>query len=67
LYPQFRSYIRAEDQKDKCIWQIKEEKLKSYQEYLSTMTKEFEEIKFTHLRREGNHFADVLETLVGYN
>jgi hypothetical protein len=31
------------------------------------MTEEFEEIKFTHLRREGNHFADVLETLVGYN
>jgi hypothetical protein len=30
-------------------WQTKEEKLRPYQEYLSTLAKEFKEIKFTHL------------------
>ena len=44
-------------------WQTKEEKLKPYQEYLSTLSDDFEEIKFTHLGREGNHFADALATL----
>jgi ribonuclease HI len=44
-------------------WQTKEEKLRPYQEYLSTLAKEFEEIRFTHLGREGNHFADALATL----
>ena len=44
-------------------WQTKEEKLRPYQEYLSTLAKEFEEVKFTHLGREGNHFADALATL----
>ena len=44
-------------------WQTNEEKLKSYQEYLSTLAKEFKEIRFTHLGREGNHFADDLATL----
>ena len=44
-------------------WQTKKEKLRSYQEYLSTLAKEFEEIKITHLGREGNHVADALATL----
>ncbi|XP_052305631.1 uncharacterized protein LOC112325327 [Populus trichocarpa] len=44
-------------------WQTKEEKLRPYQEYLSTLAKEFEGIRFTHLGREGNHFADALATL----
>ena len=44
-------------------WQTKEEKLKPYQEYLSSLLGNFEEIKFTHLGREGNHFADALATL----
>jgi ribonuclease HI len=44
-------------------WQTKEEKLRSYQEYLSKVAGEFEEIEFTHLGREGNHFADALATL----
>ena len=35
-------------------WQTKEEKLRPYQEYLSKLVEEFEEIKFTHLGREGN-------------
>ena len=30
-------------------WQTKEEKLRPYQEYLSKLAREFEEIKFTHL------------------
>jgi ribonuclease HI len=44
-------------------WQTKDEKLRPYQEYLSKLAKEFEEIKFTHLEKEGNHFADTLVTL----
>jgi ribonuclease HI len=44
-------------------WQTKDEKLRPYQEYLSKLAREFEEIKFTHLGREGNHFADALVTL----
>ena len=44
-------------------WQIKEEKLIPYQEYLSKLAEEFEEIEFTHLGIEGNQFADALATL----
>jgi len=44
-------------------WQTKDEKLRPYQEYLSKLVREFKEIKFTHLGREGNHFADALVTL----
>ncbi|KAL3567809.1 hypothetical protein D5086_030460 [Populus alba] len=44
-------------------WKIKEEIFRSYQEYLSTLSEEFKEIKFTHLGREGNHFADTFATL----
>ncbi|KAL3583237.1 hypothetical protein D5086_014298 [Populus alba] len=41
--------------------QTKDEKLRPCQEYLSKWAREFEEIKFTHLGRERNHF-DVLVT-----
>jgi len=34
-------------------WQTKEERLRLYQEYMSKLAREFEEIKFTHLGREG--------------
>jgi hypothetical protein len=44
-------------------WQTKEEKLRPYQEYLSTLSEEFKEIIFIHLGREGNHFADALAIL----
>ena len=44
-------------------WQTKDKKLRPYQEYLSKLAREFEEIKFTHLGREGNHFADAVVTL----
>jgi hypothetical protein len=37
--------------------------LRPYQEYLSKLAKEFEEIEFTRIGREMNHFADVLATL----
>jgi len=43
--------------------QTKDEKLRPYQEYLSELARKIEEIKFTHLGREGNHFADALVTL----
>ena len=44
-------------------WQTKNEKLRPYQEYLSKLAREFEEIKFTHLGMEGKHFVDALVTL----
>ena len=43
--------------------QTKDEKLRPYQEYLSKLAREFEEIKFTHLGMKGKHFADALVTL----
>jgi hypothetical protein len=33
-------------------WQIKDEKLRPYQEYLSELARKFEEIEFTILGRE---------------
>ena len=48
---------------EKGEWQTKEEKLIPYQEYLSKLAEEFEEIEFTHLGREGNQFVDALVTL----
>jgi len=44
-------------------WQIKDEKLKSYQDYLLMLANEFEDIKFTHMSRDKNQFANVLATL----
>ena len=44
-------------------WQTKDKKLRPYQEYLSKLAREFEEIKFTHLGIEGKHFVDALVTL----
>jgi hypothetical protein len=35
----------------------------SYQEYLSKLAKEFDEIKFTHIRKYKNQFVDVVTTL----
>jgi hypothetical protein len=43
--------------------QTKDEKLGPYQEYLSKLAREVEEIKFTHLGMEGKHFVDTLVTL----
>jgi ribonuclease HI len=44
-------------------WQTKEEKLRPYKKCQSKLVHEFEEIEFTHLRREGNHFAYTLAML----
>jgi len=44
-------------------WQTKDEKLKLYQNYLLRLANEFEEIKFTHISRDKNQFADALATL----
>jgi ribonuclease HI len=44
-------------------WQTKDEKLKPYQEYLSKLAENFEEIEFNHLGRDKNQFADALATL----
>ena len=44
-------------------WKTRDEQLRPYQEYLSKLAREFEEIEFTHLRREGNQFIDALATL----
>ena len=44
-------------------WQAKEEKLIPYQQYLSKLTKGFDEIDFTHMERDKNQFADALATL----
>jgi len=44
-------------------WQTKDEKLQPYQEYLSKLAKEFNEIKFTYMGRDKNQFVDALVTL----
>jgi len=44
-------------------WQTKDEKLRSNQEYLSKLVKEFDEIKFTHMEIDKNQFVDALATL----
>lgn len=41
----------------------RDEKLKPYQEYLSKLAKDFDEIELTHLRRDKNQFCDTLATL----
>jgi ribonuclease HI len=38
-------------------WQTKDEKLKPYQEYLSKLAENFEEIEFNHLGRDKNQFT----------
>ena len=43
-------------------WQTNDEKLKLYQNYLLRLANEFEEIKFTHISRDKNQFADALAT-----
>ncbi|XP_011016316.1 PREDICTED: uncharacterized protein LOC105119820, partial [Populus euphratica] len=47
----------------KVEWKTKDEKLKLYQSYLLRLANEFEEIKFTHISRDKNQFADALATL----
>lgn len=44
-------------------WQTKDEKLRSYQEYLSKLASEFDKINFTHMSKDKNRFIDALTTL----
>jgi len=44
-------------------WQTKDEKLRPYQDYLSKLAESLDEIKFTHLGRDKNQFADALAIL----
>jgi len=48
---------------DKRTENKKKEKLRSYEEYLSKLAKEFNEIKFTYMGREKNQFLNALVTL----
>jgi hypothetical protein len=41
-------------------WQTKNEKFKTYQDYISKLTNEFEEIKFIHISRDKNRFVHAL-------
>jgi len=47
-------------------WQTKDEKLRPYQEYMSKLTKELDEIKFIHMGRDKNWCADALATVVSW-
>ena len=50
-------------QKTHGIWRARDEKLKPYHAYLDLLVDRFDELRYTHLLRVENHFADVLATL----
>ena len=50
-------------QKTHGIWRAQDEKLKPYHAYLDLLVGRFDELRYTHLPRVENHFADVLATL----
>ncbi|XP_030930831.1 uncharacterized protein LOC115956660 [Quercus lobata] len=52
--------VRAQAQK---LWKVKEEHLKSYQQYLENLTKTFDKIEYTIIPRAQNQFADALATI----
>ena len=45
------------------IWRTRDEKLKPYHAYLDLLVSRFEELRYIHLPREENKFADALATL----
>ena len=45
------------------IWRTRDEKLKPYHAYLDLLVARFEELRYIHLPREENQFADALATL----
>jgi hypothetical protein len=47
----------------KVEWKTNDEKLKTYQDYLLKLANEFKEIKFNHINRDKNQFANALATL----
>lgn len=45
------------------LWEVKEEHLKPYQQYLEDLTKTFVKLEYTIIPRAQNQFADALTTL----
>ena len=50
-------------QQTQGIWRTRDEKLKPYHAYLDLLVARFEELRYIHLPREENQFADALATL----
>ena len=50
-------------QQTQGIWRTQDEKLKPYHAYLDLLVYRFEELRYIHLTRVKNQFADVLATL----
>ncbi|RVW33281.1 hypothetical protein CK203_107914 [Vitis vinifera] len=50
-------------QQTQGIWRTRDEKLKPYHAYLDLLVYRFEELRYIHLPRVKNQFADVLATL----
>ena len=46
-----------------CIWRTRDEKLKPYHAYLDLLIDRFDELRYIHLPRAKNQFADALATL----
>ena len=50
-------------QQTQGIWRTRDEKLKPYHAYLDLLVARFEELRYIHLPRQENQFADALATL----
>ena len=50
-------------QQTQGIWKTRDEKLKPYHSYLDLLIARFDELRYIHLPRAENQFADVLATL----
>ena len=50
-------------QQTQGIWRTRDEKLKPYHAYLDLLFNRFEDLRYIHLPRTKNQFADVLATL----
>ena len=50
-------------QQTQGIWRTRDEKLKPYHAYLDLLVARFDELRYIHLPRAKNQFADVLATL----
>ena len=47
-------------------WRTRDVKLKSYHAYLNLLVRRFDDLRYTHLPRAQNHFADALATLASF-
>ena len=50
-------------QQTQGIWRTRDEKLKPYHAYLGLLVDRFEELRYIHLPKVENQFADALATL----